>query len=233
MRPPLPGPLSRKQKNFNPRTPCGVRPACTSLTKGIWAFQSTHPLRGATKTLPEFSVPSFSISIHAPLAGCDEQHADAVPHGRGISIHAPLAGCDVLARLKLLRGSISIHAPLAGCDKILSADGTVKNVISIHAPLAGCDRFARSGRCPIPHFNPRTPCGVRQERDGVGIHLRRISIHAPLAGCDAGAAGGAPEAGDISIHAPLAGCDRGDGKHGERVQHFNPRTPCGVRLESC
>ena len=36
----------------------------------------------------------------------------------GISIHAPLAGCDdaqrVIYRIKI---NISIHAPLAGCDE--------------------------------------------------------------------------------------------------------------------
>ena len=35
----------------------------------------------------------------------------------------------------------------------------------------------------------------------------------------------------ISIHAPLAGCDGHE--HGRQIvhrQHFNPRTPCGVRL---
>ena len=33
----------------------------------------------------------------------------------------------------------------------------------------------------------------------------------------------------ISIHAPRAGCDRYDGRCDGQLQHFNPRTPCGVR----
>ena len=33
---------------FNPRTPCGVRPACSKRKADILKFQSTHPLRGAT-----------------------------------------------------------------------------------------------------------------------------------------------------------------------------------------
>ena len=55
-------------------------------------FQSTHPLRGAT----------------------GEWYSDTV--GKMISIHAPLAGCDEILRLDLQLFAISIHAPLAGCD---------------------------------------------------------------------------------------------------------------------
>ena len=55
-------------------------------------FQSTHPLRGATMHLAIWSV-FISISIHAPLAGCDQKAEWAAKKIR-ISIHAPLAGCD-------------------------------------------------------------------------------------------------------------------------------------------
>ena len=35
--------------------------------------------------------------------------------------------------------------------------------ISIHAPLAGCDLLLRRSRPCDRNFNPRTPCGVRQQ----------------------------------------------------------------------
>ncbi len=38
----------------------------------------------------------LSISIHAPLAGCD-QDSTFYTAPTGISIHAPLAGCDAVA----------------------------------------------------------------------------------------------------------------------------------------
>ena len=80
------------RSNFNPRTPCGVRPLSLTAGTGTDAFQSTHPLRGATKPatlLPE----NIKISIHAPLAGCDQNNS-ALCGKIHISIHAPLAGCD-------------------------------------------------------------------------------------------------------------------------------------------
>ena len=36
------------RQNFNPRTPCGVRPAKDTNSPADKEFQSTHPLRGAT-----------------------------------------------------------------------------------------------------------------------------------------------------------------------------------------
>ena len=127
------------------------------------------------------------ISIHAPLAGCDSCiyaiNPDLPPNFNprtpcgvrpgagevekrllGISIHAPLAGCDLITCSSSKQsGSISIHAPLAGCDSARSAAPWADR-ISIHAPLAGCDRRVLEAFLRLLHFNPRTPCGVRQPR---------------------------------------------------------------------
>ena len=59
-----------KVPHFNPRTPCGVRRAQLFAKHLRFAFQSTHPMRGATWQSAEFSLRRF-ISIHAPHAGCD------------------------------------------------------------------------------------------------------------------------------------------------------------------
>ena len=103
-----------QSEDFNPRTPCGVRPFRGRTDREVWEFQSTHPLRGATDRLFDLD-PHFQISIHAPLAGCDSAHPYLFVLDV-ISIHAPLAGCDVLSHCYNLAIAISIHAPLAGCD---------------------------------------------------------------------------------------------------------------------
>ena len=58
------------REHFNPRTPCGVRLILHQPRTGQSRFQSTHPLRGATLSQAN-SAFNASISIHAPLAGCD------------------------------------------------------------------------------------------------------------------------------------------------------------------
>ena len=100
--------------NFNPRTPCGVRPLRGSGSSQSQRFQSTHPLRGATHIILNH-YPGETISIHAPLAGCDNQ-SSCISCGCVISIHAPLAGCDRGSGSRAPTITISIHAPLAGCD---------------------------------------------------------------------------------------------------------------------
>ena len=123
---------------------------------------------------------------------------------------------------------LSIHAPLAGCDKSSDRIYQKRGTFQSTHPLRGATAlaYARSGVCR--HFNPRTPCGVRQAQRRQTRRERIISIHAPLAGCDQGK-DAEKEIAFISIHAPLAGCNALATKILLDISNFNPRTPCGVR----
>ncbi len=145
-------------------------------------FQSTHPLRGATGWHAHMDN-VLTISIHAPLAGCDFAVTVDCLHGV-ISIHAPLAGCDTDATYTL---SVPVQFqsthPLRGAtSRQLASTSHLR--ISIHAPLAGCDSIYRCFHPAEQHFNPRTPCGVRLSSSSANSISKLISIHAPLAGCD-------------------------------------------------
>ena len=160
------------------------RPSC-SISSFSRVFQSTHPMRGAT--LPDDVRALLRlISIHAPHAGCDVAPSEASSRTVSISIHAPHAGCDLVVRLAVsVAVAISIHAPHAGCDCRFVASisrpvlfqsthpmrgatpppvpDRFRRTISIHAPHAGCDSILLSMASITPHFNPRTPCGVRRK----------------------------------------------------------------------
>ena len=169
-----------------------------------------------------------------------------------ISIHAPRMGCDVRDNERVLVEVISIHAPRMGCDSCSTSRSglpcsfqsthpvwgatTIRAVadndlgISIHAPRMGCDGSLKTR----PH------CG-------------QISIHAPRMGCDCSWCArkallckfqsthpvwGATcvyvpvkTATEISIHAPRMGCDGSRRDRARGGEHFNPRTPYGVRPE--
>ena len=124
--------------DFNPRTPCGVRPALGGLATGDLVFQSTHPMRGATSPSDIVPLPFHVFQSTHPMRGAT---IDAVKSGKvkPISIHAPHAGCDYafVSIVKFIL-DISIHAPHAGCDQISSWPLHL-TLISIHAPHAGCD----------------------------------------------------------------------------------------------
>ena len=155
------GRSKHRRGDFNPRTPCGVRPPSSRSAKRPRRFQSTHPLRGATVTSMGARSSTVSISIHAPLAGCDRliQQPERRPHNFN-----PRTPCGVrhgATRQKIEQGAHfnprtpcgvrpatttpyrrpmtfqSTH-PLRGATGKMSSTGKV-TLISIHAPLAGCD----------------------------------------------------------------------------------------------
>ena len=77
-------------------------------------FQSTRPMRGATKNLYNF-IRKMEVSIHAPHAGRDPA-ALSIPLDSQVSIHAPHAGRDQPANHSGASIAVSIHAPHAGRD---------------------------------------------------------------------------------------------------------------------
>ena len=85
----------KRQDDFNPRTPRGVRPPSTpGYTHSHPGFQSTHPARGATSGVLIGPSPVLVISIHAPREGCDGRVLTFIDVLSHISIHAPREGCD-------------------------------------------------------------------------------------------------------------------------------------------
>ena len=172
-------------KDFNPRTPCGVRRNGAKWQAASSAFQSTHPLRGAT-LICLMILPKNRFQSTHPLRGATRWHR-RLPVMLDFNPRTP---CGVRQPFHFFfRSAIAI---------------------SIHAPLAGCDGQERPAGRWCKHFNPRTPCGVRPL---LGLSMRLmypISIHAPLAGCDIGGGYERLRQLAISIHAPLAGCDNKD-----------------------
>ena len=147
---------------------------------GLPAFQSTHPLRGATDRYA-VSRGRAGISIHAPLAGCD---AGGLLLGRRRTNFNPRTPCGVRLRACFQAPSLpafqSTH-PLRGATCFACSDDKCE-YISIHAPLAGCD-CGRVFRLPVClHFNPRTPCGVRHALHVLTINANIFQSTHPLRG---------------------------------------------------
>ena len=147
---------------FNPRTPCGVRPAFWWIPSPAKAgFQSTHPMRGATRYFTsktegkrDFN-PRTPCGVRLTLHGAylllsifqstHPMRGATYPLYLFYSISAyfnPRTPCGVrhdISDLHAWRAVISIHAPHAGCDSALIRLSCRIGDISIHAPHAGCD----------------------------------------------------------------------------------------------
>ena len=126
-------------EDFNPRTPYGMRQLEVEKAKLREEFQSTHPLRDATivdfavfhspiqfqSTHPLRDATSYvlpintgiSISIHAPLTGCDETSIIPLTSEQQFQSTHPLRDATVPMEKVKVTYDISIHAPLTGCDK--------------------------------------------------------------------------------------------------------------------
>ena len=121
----------------------------------LFPFQSTHPVRGATGTDSVFNRVR-AISIHAPREGCDSlYHAASRTTTLFQSTH-PVRGATWFQELAGRDVKISIHAPREGCDPFHNMQGAFPN-ISIHAPREGCDARTRARSRKLSNFNPRTP----------------------------------------------------------------------------
>ena len=121
---------------FNPLAPCGARPSDAGGHRqhqgfsihsplagrdqcgergchGGRRFQSTRPLRGETKSVPECC---RAMVFFNPLAPCGARHA-SMQQAYGLSdfsIHSPLAGRDMLEMTAIDR-NVEVFNPLAPC----------------------------------------------------------------------------------------------------------------------
>ena len=108
----------KKNIDFNPRTPCGVR-----LSHLLYDSDLLH------------------ISIHAPLAGCDDMQQAVTDTKLEISIHAPLTGCDPRgAGSPPLRALFQSTHPSRGATLVTLVTCTPFGVFQSTHPLRGATR---------------------------------------------------------------------------------------------
>ena len=140
-----------------------MRPRYDEETGDYDMFQSTHSLRSATATGRESVIVSASFNPRTP---CGVRQVKRVPaHIRSMfqSTHSLRSATSQFAMIaNFFR--VSIHALLAECDMKVQAKIITENV-SIHALLAECDWERMGTGTWTRSFNPRTPCGVRQQAD--------------------------------------------------------------------
>ena len=145
-------------------------------------FQSTLPLRGATRSFRDAMVTIRNFNPHSP---CGERRAGAVGRARPYDFNP--------------------HSP-CGERPPFSTICATESVFQSTLPLRG----ATAEFCPrcrtLWYFNPHSPCGERLLGIRAVVVLVRISIHTPLAGSD-DTTTPAVAANTISIHTPLAGSD--------------------------
>ena len=105
----------RRGNYFNPRAPCGARPSVSFASGYCSRFQSTRPMRGATRAIYVI-IESEKISIHAPHAGRDALYWYLSGWSKYFNPRAPCGARLAVWSRPLHPKVISIHAPHAGRD---------------------------------------------------------------------------------------------------------------------
>ena len=123
---------------FNPRAPCGARREHVDHYLLRLLFQSTRPMRGATRR-GSGACAHWQISIHAPHAGRDLVLIHWLSRSHRFQSTRPMRGATRGQAGLWQQRAISIHAPHAGRDR-RNAKQCQRRGISIHAPHAGRDQ---------------------------------------------------------------------------------------------
>ena len=198
--------------DFNPRTPCGVRPECTPEPPFWFYFNPRTPCGVRLTCLELTTVWNISISIHAPLAGCDIY-------------------CHHYSSLSIIFQSTH---PLRGATRIRAGRHGLFRFQSTHPLRGATDDVLYEPSKPDCDFNPRTPCGVRQERSSGRILVKSFQSTHPLRGATSRQSVLLKAQRGISIHAPLAGCDSNSGKTAPSESRFQSTHPLrGATRKRC
>ncbi len=104
---------------FNPRAPCGARQNNTEFTEADYKFQSTRPVRGATRLVWDNWQKFNGVSIHAPRAGRDPPNVPSATLKPTFQSTRPVRGATSDGIHQRCRCYVSIHAPRAGRDSTL------------------------------------------------------------------------------------------------------------------
>ena len=195
--------------NFNPRAPCGARPA--PHFGGVFSkkFQPTRPLRGAT-------------NLSCGLCG----------KNKNFNPRAPCGARPTPTRSQCCRnGNFNPRAPCGARQnglQIYQSWGRFQPT----RPLRGATEHRVDHLVRQLDFNPRAPCGARPLLVALGVYKFVFQPTRPLRGAT-GWEDMQFVTDIISTHAPLAGRDAGQGGIPSLNPYFNPRAPCGARQQKC
>ena len=170
--------------DFNPRSPCGERPARASACRcGPWNFNPRSPC-GERRALLDAAVQFQRISIRAPRVGSDRRMPGLPTPPNYFNPRSPCGErppvANVWASTLRFQSALPVWGATPSQLGITAAAG-----ISIRAPRVGSDaRRWRTCGHPRSDFNPRSPCGERRLQSRLKIAAVDISIRAPRVGSD-------------------------------------------------
>ena len=146
-------------------------------------FQSTLPMRGATRMSRTKAVTCRNFNPHSPCGERPKYRRQAVVLLQFQST-LPMRGATFCRNIFLTPTTpFQSTLPMRGATTFLLLPCFL-HAISIHTPHAGSDSYQQKQTLLFSHFNPHSPCGERLHPIPNGLLFFGISIHTPHAGSD-------------------------------------------------
>ena len=199
---------SRCWCNFNPRSPYGERRADAYLSPAIINFNPRSPYGERPPARPRQMGAFQNFNPRSPYGERPLSTWPDTQPAPEFQSTLPLRGATVAALMGQERYQISIHAPLTGSDCQDAVLSAFKKIFQSTLPLRGATSCAALRIYSRGDFNPRSPYGERLLSLLGMIYPLIFQSTLPLRGATDTAAQ-EKKAHRISIHAPLTGSDSG------------------------
>ena len=157
-------PAARTPRNrpadFNPRSPCGERLGGMYLSTAIYRFQSTLPMWGATVFLGRVFAAIFIFQSTLPMWGATWTRFRRACGRRHFNPRSP---CGERQARHCHYRSQNHFNPRSPCgERRLTAASALKSILfQSTLPMWGATTCWTSTASSALHFNPRSPCGER------------------------------------------------------------------------
>ncbi len=177
---------SPRRRNFNPRTPRGVRRPEPQRLKPMSDFNPRTP-RGVRPPTKGIMLGGFFISIHAPREGCDSRCPQPeLPKTQFQSTH-PARGATRISTHCCATCTFQSTHPARGCDEVQPWMFGHPVNFNPRTPRGVRPLFVSAFDQYDYDFNPRTPRGVRRHHQVPSIAGTRFQSTHPARGATGGA----------------------------------------------
>ena len=169
------------QNGFNPRAPCGARHNSLQMCCIHAVFQSTRPVRGATFQGTQGRA-NVIVSIHAPRAGRDRDHADLQRSAARFNPRAPCGARRLMLRMVRRGQRFQSTRPVRGAT-LMSAHLPAFAAFQSTRPVRGATSTMYGCGLSRTFQSTRPVRGATTTQQSM-IDFLAVSIHAPRAGRD-------------------------------------------------
>ena len=163
-------PKFNKQVNFNPRIPCGMRPASSWVRNTLLIDFNPRIPCGMRQPSCWVNHAYWSISIHASHAGCDSHTIRIISNPITFQSTHPMRDATIIGGTELIRSNNFNPRIPCGMRHVSKLPLLLREYFNPRIPCGMRRTRATTIWYGNDYFNPRFPCGMRPS---MALHISR------------------------------------------------------------